>query len=47
MNVEGSAAMMIQEMVHGAMDDIHQDTLHFVVDRNPHIEEVVIAVSAP
>jgi hypothetical protein len=47
MNVEGRAAMMIQEMVHGAIQDIHQDILHSGGDRNPLTVAVVIAGSAP
>jgi hypothetical protein len=47
MNVEGQAAMMIQETVHDAMQGIHPDTLHFRVDRNPHIVGVVITGSTP
>ncbi len=39
--------MMIQETVHDAMQGIHPDTLHFRVDRNPHIVGVVITGSTP
>jgi hypothetical protein len=47
MNVEGQAAMMIQETLHDAIQGIHPDTLHFRVDRNPHIVGVVITGSTP
>jgi hypothetical protein len=47
MNVEGQAAMMIQETVHDAKQGIHPDTLHFRVDRNPYIVGVVITGSTP
>jgi hypothetical protein len=45
MNVEGQAAMMIQETVLDAKQGIHPDTLHFRVDRNPYIVEVVITIT--